>query len=492
MLQNTRIIKIKHAGHLMRTLAMACMVCFSGLTFSYSTDDLPDISAPEDKTLSPTDAQALGDSFYRSLRQRDAIFTDPALSEYIQSLGDRIRSGVSNQPFTFFVTRDPAINAFATPGGYIGVNAGLVLATKTEDELAGVLAHEIAHVTQKHIARLYAKSGNSIWAQIGSLAAAIALASNGETQGAMAAMYAGQAMRYQSLINHTRTHEREADRIGLEYLIRAGYKGEGMVGFFRTLQNASLQEDKRFEILRTHPYSNNRLADTQSQLTRFKKLHPDHAKTPSNFGYQAFKARLQARLFNYTRYTAELSKKTKLGFKDQLTKILLLKAQGYLNKAHSEAHHMIKQYPSNIDVQLTLADIFFEQNKLRKTHQKLENLYVLYSNQFSVTYAWVRCLIKEKKYAQALRVLTEYKQANGELQPLLLHQEAECLKHTGQTALYKMKLGEYYFKVGQYNTAEKQFELALSEKIKPPLAEHQKNTINATLKLIHEERIKSM
>lgn len=481
--------------NIMLTLFTVLAVACASTAHAYQIDGLPDISAPEDQTLPPAQAQAIGDSFYRNLRQRNALFTDPALTEYIQSLGDRLRSGVSNQKFTFFVIKDRAINAFATPGGYIGVNAGLVLATKTEDELASVLAHEIAHVTQNHIARLYAKSGNSIWAQIGALAASIALASNGETQGAVAAMYAGQALRYQSIVNHTRAHEKEADRIGLEYLVRAGYKGVGMVGFFRTLQDASLQEDKRFEILRTHPYSNNRLADTQSHLARLKKVNPLHARIPSDLGYQAFKARLQARLFNYNRYTDQLSRETQLSFKDNLTKVLLLKAQGHLSTAQSEAERMLKKHPSNMDIQLTLADILFEQNKLKKTHERLETLYVLYPNQFSVTYAWVRCLIQEKQYAQALRALREYQQTRGQLPPMLMHQLAECLKHTGQSALYKMRLGEYYFKVGQYDTAETQLNAALKESDNTQnntLAEHQKESIKDTLRMIHKEHMKAL
>lgn len=477
-----------------KTLMVLVIGCAS-VASAYQSDNLPDISAPEDQTLSPAQAQALGDSFYRSLRQRKALFTDPALSEYIQSLGNRIRSGVSSQDFTFFVVKDRAINAFATPGGYVAVNAGLVLATKTEDELASVLAHEIAHVTQKHIARLYAKSGKSMWTQIGSLAAAIALASNGETQGAVATMYAGQALQYQAIINHTRAHEKEADRIGLEYLIHAGYQGEGMVGFFRTMQDASLQEDKRFEILRTHPYSNNRLADTQSQLSRLKKTQETPASIPSDLGYQAFKARLQAKLFNYNRYLTQLSKQSKLSFKDNLTKVLLLKAQGDVQTTQSEAEKMLKQYPSNVDVQLTLADILFAQNKLKPAQELLENLYALSPHQFSIAYAWVRCLIQQKKYTSALRVLRQYEQTHTKLPPLMMHQLAECLKNTGQTALYKMHLGEYYFEIGQYDTAETQLNSALNtsdDEQSNALAEHQTASIKAILKQIREERVKAL
>ena len=119
--------------------------------------NLPDIGSTADATLSPDQEKRLGEAFMRNLRQSLEIVDDPVVNSYVQDIGNRLVSHVENYPldFTFFVVNDPTINAFAGPGGYIGVNTGLILATDSESELASVLAHETAHVTQRHLQRSF-------------------------------------------------------------------------------------------------------------------------------------------------------------------------------------------------------------------------------------------------------------------------------------------------------------------------------------------------
>jgi predicted Zn-dependent protease len=118
---------------------------------------LPELGSPADQYLTPRDEVRLGQAFMQNVRETQAVVTDPLISEYIQQLGERIlkHSEAASQPYHFFVIEEPMINAFAGPGGHIGIFSGLILATQSESELASVIAHEIAHVTQKHLLRAF-------------------------------------------------------------------------------------------------------------------------------------------------------------------------------------------------------------------------------------------------------------------------------------------------------------------------------------------------
>ncbi|HEY8540614.1 MAG TPA: M48 family metalloprotease [Steroidobacteraceae bacterium] len=237
-------------------------------------NDLPDIGSPAEAMISLQDEYLLGRMIVRGLRDQDQILEDPEVAEYIRSIGNRLASQAHDgtQRFNFFVVRDDAINAFALPGGFIGVNTGLLLETKNESELAGVLAHEIAHVTQRHIARsLAAQSRSSLVSTAAMLAAILVGAAAGAGDAAMAGMAAAQSLAIQQQISFTRANETEADRVGLGILARAGFDPEGMPAFFETMsRRAGLSEANIPEMLRTHPVTVTRIAETKQRAAQVK------------------------------------------------------------------------------------------------------------------------------------------------------------------------------------------------------------------------------
>lgn len=180
-------------------------------------------------------------------------------------------AAVSNNPgldFDFFVVSDSTLNAFALPGGYIGVHTGLLLAAQTESEFASVLGHEIAHVTQRHIAQIVGKQSQSAMLMMASLLVAV-LAARSNSDVSQAAIAAGQAGAIQSQLGYTRSFEREADRVGLETLESAGFDVRGMPGFFERLQRATrMYENNAPAYLRTHPLTTERIADMENRVTR--------------------------------------------------------------------------------------------------------------------------------------------------------------------------------------------------------------------------------
>ncbi|MGH8581326.1 MAG: M48 family metalloprotease [Gammaproteobacteria bacterium] len=253
--------------------------------------ELPDFGDSAGGAVSPEQERSLGQQLVRHLRHQSALIDDPELEAYIQALGLRLAATSDNpaQSFTFFLVNDPSINAFAAPGGFIGTHAGLILNAETESELAGVLAHEIAHVTQRHMARTFEKASQlSIPMAAAMLGAILIGTQNPEAgQAALAAVSAGSA-QYQ--LDFTRSNEEEADRVGIETLIRAGFDPEGMPAFFERLHRSNrLAENAQLpEFLRTHPVTVSRIADARNRLARLpRKPHAD------SLDFHLARARLQ-------------------------------------------------------------------------------------------------------------------------------------------------------------------------------------------------------
>ena len=230
--------------------------------------ELPSIGQPADTTLSPSDESEVGRDIVRQLRELNYFLDDPEVSTYLRGLGRRLAAYSDREPdgFRFYVVRDPQINAFALPGGHVGVNAGLILATRSEDELAGVVAHEIAHVTQRHIARQMQASGPVQIATAAALLLAI-LAGASDPDVVQAAIAVGLSASGQQRINFTRAHELEADRVGIHTMSAAGFDPRGMASFFQYMEERGrLYGGALPEILLTHPVSNTRISEALARV----------------------------------------------------------------------------------------------------------------------------------------------------------------------------------------------------------------------------------
>jgi beta-barrel assembly-enhancing protease len=272
-------------------LLTACLV--TALAGASPHEDLPEIGSLADTVFTRSQAEGIGRSIVRQLRQEGSVLEDPEVAEYIEELGHRIAAHAHDgeHRFEFFVVNDTAINAFALPGGHVGVNTGLITATRNESELAGVLAHEVAHVTQKHIARRIAATGRtSILATAAVLAAILLGAAGGASGDAIpAAIMSAQGLVVQEQINYTRANEYEADRVGLGYLARAGFDPMGMPSFFQVLsREAGLPGTRAPEFLQTHPLSSSRIAETQDRAERVEvgEVHESPA-------YELMRARIR-------------------------------------------------------------------------------------------------------------------------------------------------------------------------------------------------------
>src|SRR5258706_237334 len=253
---------------------------------------LPELGDSSGALLSPALERKIGEQAMREIRQREPTFLDdPELNKFVNELGRRIvaTSSEANQDFEFFMVRDNTIDAFAVAGALVGVNTGLFAAAQTESELAGVLAHEVAHVTQHHLARLLGKQEQM---SIPTLAAVVLglLAARAHPDLAQAVIVGAGATGIQSQLNYTRDFEREADRIGFQFLQQAGFDVGGMGSFFERMQKATrLYENNAPAYLRTHPLTTERIADMQNRAQT-----AEYKQAPDSIEFHLARAKLRA------------------------------------------------------------------------------------------------------------------------------------------------------------------------------------------------------
>ncbi len=259
----------------MKKLTLLVLLC---LAQQASAEGLPDLGDVSQAVLTPLQERQIGQQSMMQIRASRQFLDDPEVNDYLNQIGDRLVAN-STEPalnFEFFAMNDETVNAFAIPGGFIGVNAGLLLTTQSESELASVLGHEIAHVTQHHYARLLSGTQGDSLASMAAIAVAI-LAARNSPQASQAAIVGAQARAVQKQLDFTRVHEQEADRIGLDLLLKSGFNTHAMPEFLERLQRATrLLEGNAPNYLRTHPITSERIADIENRVSKQPyRLIPD-------------------------------------------------------------------------------------------------------------------------------------------------------------------------------------------------------------------------
>jgi predicted Zn-dependent protease len=276
-------------------IVMASLVIGSGA----GADDIqiPDMGSPADAVLSKSEEGRYGRAIMADIRRQGGVIEDPLVNEYVNEIGRQIasQSNDGSHSFEFFVIEDERINAFALPGGYIGIHTGLLEATRNEDELAGVLAHEVAHVTQRHIARAIHANQRQGLLTTAMMLGAIVLGVAGGGDAFQAGMAVAQGTAAQQQINFTRSNEHEADRIGIGALSDAGYDPHGMASFFEVMarQQPASPEMRAPEFLRTHPVTTDRIAEARVRAQDYPRVQ----SSDSN-GYGVARARMVVARFD--------------------------------------------------------------------------------------------------------------------------------------------------------------------------------------------------
>ncbi len=264
------------------------LLCLPPVVLSEGLPDLGDVSQA---TLTPVQERQIGQQSMLQIRASRQFLDDPEINDYLNQIGDRLVAN-STEPslnFEFFAVDDYTVNAFAMPGGFVGVNTGLLLITQNESELASVLAHEISHVTQHHYARMLSATKNDSLTSMAAIALAI-LAARNSPQSGEDAIVGAQARAIQKELDFTRQHEQEADRFGLELMAKSGFNTHAMPEFLERLQHATrLLEGNAPNYMRTHPITSDRIAEIENRVSKFPYL-----MLPDSLDFQLVRTKLIA------------------------------------------------------------------------------------------------------------------------------------------------------------------------------------------------------
>jgi predicted Zn-dependent protease len=430
-----------------------------------STDALPELGDPSAATLSPEAERALGARTMQQIRASGAWLDDPEVNGYLDQLGHRLTSADPQEglDFRFFAMNSSQINAFALPGGYVGVNTGLVMEADSESELASVLAHEISHVTQHHIARqLQGQSGNSLLMLAGLLAAILAGAS-GNGQVAEAAVASTMAGSMQSQINYTREHEQEADRIGFSLLQRAGFDPRAMASFFLRLQTATrLQDNANIPSwLRTHPLTQARIAEAQDRA-----LASPYKQVPDSPDFHLVRALIRSYDGTADEAVARLGEQVQRssGMHRDAARYGLAAAMLRAQKFDAALAELAKLDAAGFRhpmVEALAGQILQQAGRTDDALARYRSAMARYPNHLQLTLDYPRTLLKARRPKEAAEFAerTLYRlRDNADLHQIAAEASAALNRRTSS----HLHQGEYYALTGDLREARIQFELAVA------------------------------
>jgi beta-barrel assembly-enhancing protease len=443
-------------------LLLSSLAAVPGLPARAQTtpSELPDIGTPASTTLSLADEYKIGLMIVRQLREAGQIVEDPEINEYLQSVGMRLASQAHEgaHRFTFFAVRDSSINAFALPGGFIGVNAGLVKATRSEAELAGVLAHEIAHVTQRHIARSVQNAGRANMASMAAVLAAILIGATTGMPGdaVLGGVTAAQGLAAQSQINFTRANESEADRVGIGILAAAGFDPVGMPDFFGTMQQRSGGGGRNIpELLRTHPVTTERIAETRDRASRMTR-----PRAPDSTSYALIRDRLEVEMLSTDAAARDLFATAKSADypstdAEQYGRALALVRSGSPDEAVTMLRALRDRRPDVTLYHAALGQALLAAGRVDESRAALEDAMVLFPRNVPVT----------MRYAETLMRAGDAKRAHVVLLDLFnnVPPTAEQARYTAIAANAAGDVADSYYYMSEYHVISGDLALAINQ-----------------------------
>lgn len=470
----------------MRILSLLFILLIPALAVAHELPDLGDVSQT---SITPHQERQLGLRIMRQIRADPSYMDDAEIASYLSNLGHKLIVNSSEaspgQAFEFFAVENPLINAFALPGGFMGFNSGLIIAAQSESELAAVMAHEIAHVTQKHLARMIAAQKYDMIKHLAALAVAI-VAARSNPQASQAILVASQASMIQSKLDFTRNHEKEADRIGLNILLDAGFDPQGMTTFFERLQKAGrFHENGAPSYLRTHPITYERIADIQNRISEMP-----YRQVPDSLDFLLVRAKLRAMQGRSADAAAQFKKR----LEEKRYSNEIVERFGYIHallrdKKHKQADNELAQLyqllqgnliettltghilgkPIRVAPKTVIGGAMIESlaANVKLANGKTEEAFTLYKNALKIypqyralIHGYAQALIRDKQAPAALEFI------NWQLQiiqndPKLYALQAQCYELAGDKMLEHRAQAEVYYLKGHYKAAADQLKTAL-------------------------------
>lgn len=439
--------------------ALALLAAVHAETTVIDDSELPSVGEAADRVMTQAEEARLKRRLKAQLYGHLPISEDPEANAYIRDLAQGIQDGADiEQDFDILIVRDRRINAFAMPGGLLAFNTGLVVQARVESELAGVIAHEMAHVTKRHLARMYDKMQNSNFNILAT--AGILLAGLYDLSALLPAAFVGQAADIQRYLNHSRDSEREADRFATRYLAQAGIDPHGVANFFEVLiQNSSRSYSKEFEYLSTHPASHTRIVEAQD---RARQYPGEYLRDRETFHF------IRERMISLTtplhdrleHYRNQLH----AGYRPTPAEQYGIAAAMQKHGDHEQALELLRTVEATLPetrllVQLARIRSWPQTGKSGQVLEALEDLYAEQPDHHAVEFYLAQAYLDAERPREALK-LARKRIRRGIQDPQTFRLIAEAASASGQPAISHIALSDYYASRAQFRQAHQQLKVA--------------------------------
>ena len=431
---------------------------------AFSQSSLPSLGDRISGTVSLDQEYAMGQRFLSQIRRSATTISDPLLTGYLESVTYKLasRSQLTDHRLSFVIIDSQALNAFAAPGGIIGVNTGLFLNAVTEAEFASVMAHEISHVSQRHFARGIDEAQSGRIPQMAALLASVMVMATSEAGHGAAAISAVQGRNLENQLRFSRSNEAEADRIGQNIMVSAGFDPKGMSDLFERLIAINRFGRRPPEFLLSHPVTESRIADARSRVFRYP-----NREYKDNFEYQFARARVEARYAEdkkaYVEERINRLENSKGEFEKTSNAYGLVMAL-WGNKQYKDAHTVLEPLllkdPNRISLAVTQSEILTSQNESRQAISFLDRHLQINPGNHALTMAYANALIQNRDYSAASKLIQRHSTSRPD-DHQLWYLLAETQGQAGNISEVHQARAEYFRLIGDFRRAREQLQFAL-------------------------------
>ena len=470
--------------HFVTYTIRALLVSFLLIT-PLQAQQLPLLGDSSSGIVSLEQEHRLGNAWVRILRAQAPLLDDPLTYSFVKELLQRLSvySPLQDRRLTLVVVHNSNLNAFAVPGGVIGINTGLFLYSGTEGEFASVLAHELSHLSQRHYAQGLAEEKKSLPIRLATTLAGILLMATTDGQAGAAAIMGGQAAAVERSLAYSRSNEQEADRVGMQVLVQAGYDPSAMPRMFSQLQRSIANLGRKPpEFLLTHPVTESRIADALNRAAQLpsggivNSLRYQMIRTrvqvisidDNNVAYQRFQDALDASEHNDSystdanRYGLALS---------------ALRSDRF-EPARQQLQLLMEKYPNDLIIRLLQTELWLAEQQPQKAVTELEQLLALYPNNHPITMMLAKALHQQNHQQRVVELLEEHSRTMPD-DIELWYQLAEAYGLTNDIKGVHLARAEYFLLKGAVPRAKKHLDLALKQ---PDLSEHERLRVEQRIK----------
>lgn len=431
---------------------------------SFGQQSLPSLGDRISGTVSLEQEHRMGQQFLSQLRRSAPTIPDALLNNYLENISFKLaaRSELQDRRLSFIIIDSEEINAFAAPGGIIGVNTGLFLNAQTEAEFASVMGHELAHVSQRHFARGIDQAQAGRVGQLAGLLASVLIMATSDGGHGMAAVTAAQGVAMDQQLRFSRSNETEADRIGQDTMYNAGFDPRGQASMYERLLAANRFGQRPPEFLLTHPLTESRIAESRSRANRYPAK--DYQQ---NLDYQIMRARVIAHyaenkeglvIDKQREFEAATSE-----FNRDATRYALAVAY-WENEQYAQASDtlapLLQKYPNRISLVVTQAEIYTKQREAGRAIEYLRRHLEINPNNHPLTMAYVDALIETRAYNRAASVMEEHTKVRSN-DHHLWYQLAETWGQAGEISKVHQARAEYFVLISDLRSAREQLQFAL-------------------------------